>query len=110
MSTDTTTPTMMTVAQVARSIPGRDGTKGIHPSAITRWVTTGIPARNGQRVKLAAIRVGGRWLIRPDALDAFFAALGSTEPSAPTKPKRRTEAQRRRASEAAARELIRRGA
>lgn len=109
---DTDTPTMMTVAQVARSIPGRAGRdgKGIHPSAVTRWIVQGIPARNGERVKLAAVRVGGRWMIRPDDLEAFFAALASTTPAAQPAKKRRTEAQRRRATEAAARALIARGA
>lgn len=106
-------PVLLTIAQVSKSLPARTGSKssGLAPSTVVRWVQSGVPARNGERVKLAAVRVGGRWMIRQTDLDAFFEALAATEPTAtlPTK-KRRTEAQRRRASEAAARELIRRGA
>lgn len=106
-----TSETLLTVSQVAKSIPGRTGSRGLAPSTVARWIVSGAPARNGERVRLAAVRVGGRWLVRPADLQTFFAALGDTTPAATiAKPKRRTETQRRRASEAAARELEKRGA
>jgi hypothetical protein len=111
IDTSTSTPTLLTVAQLERMIPGRNGRKGLNPSAVTRWITSGCRARNGERIHLAAIRIGGRWMIRPADLDAFFVALAATDPPSTTTPRRRrTPEQRRRASEAAARSLIARGA
>ena len=103
---------LLTVSQVCRSLPGARGNGRVSPSTVTRWILVGCPARNGQRVRLAATRAGSRWLIRPADLEAFFAALAATEPvpQSPTTPKSRTTAQRQAASEGAARELERRGA
>ena len=98
-----------TVSQVCRRIPGARDNARITPSTVTRWILTGCPGLDGVRIKLNATRVGGRWLIAPDHLDAFFAALGATADAAPA-PKPRTATQRLNASERAARELERRGA
>lgn len=110
MSTDTSTE-LLSVAQVCARYPGR-GSKRLHPSTVTRWILTGCPSRAGVRVKLAAIRVGGRWMLQPAAIDHFFAALASTSPTpiqthAST---RRTSAQREQASARAIDNLERRGA
>ena len=98
----------LTVGQVCRRIPGARGGAGVCPSTVSRWITVGCPARSGVRVKLKATRAGGRWLIDPDDLQAFFDALGSptTTTTAPT----RTDRQRKQAAERAASELARRGA
>ena len=107
------TAELLTVSQVCRAYPGCRGKPSLNPSTVTRWILSGCPARSGERVKLAASRVGGRWLVSPSALEAFFAALASTragaaaptQGAAPHQP-----GQRRIASRRAADELKRRGA
>ena len=102
---------LLTVSQVCRHIPGARGNERVTPSTITRWILTGCPGRSGTRVKLVATRAGSRWLIAPGDLEAFFAALAAPNGvAAPPPAQPRTEAQRRTASERAARELERRGA
>ncbi|MFO0822511.1 MAG: hypothetical protein U0792_05225 [Gemmataceae bacterium] len=108
-----TSEPMLTISQVCRRIPGARGNDRVTPSTITRWILSGCPARNGVRVKLQATRAGGRWLVGQKSLDAFFLALAATDavPQSPTiQQKPRSEAQRQAASEAAAKELKRRGA
>jgi hypothetical protein len=111
-SLDTASPAagLLTVSQVCRRIPGARGNTTVSPSTVTRWILAGCPSRGGERVRLAAVRAGSRWLVAPRALDDFFGALGSTVAPPPTPTGRRTEAQRRAASARAARELERRGA
>jgi len=80
---------------------------------VTRWILRGCPSLGGERVKLAASRVGSRWLIAPSDLEAFFAALASTRAGADaSKPcaDRRSSRERQVASARAAKELERRGA
>jgi hypothetical protein len=101
----------LTVSQVCRRFPGARGARHVTPSTVTRWILAGCPARDGQRVKLAATRCGSRWLIRPHDLDAFFAALGAdpiTAAPQPLPPGSKTD--RQKASELAGAELVARGA
>lgn len=104
---------LLTVAQVCRRIPGTRGTSRVNPSTVTRWIVRGCPARNGRRVRLAAVRAGCRWMITSSALDSFFAELADTAPG-PTSPPpdggSRADARRQAASTRAAEELERRGA
>jgi hypothetical protein len=99
----------LTVSEVCRRLPGARGARHVTPSTVTRWIVLGCPARDGTRVRLAATRAGGRWLIRAADLEMFFAALAA-DPTTPATTPTRTPAARRRTSEAAARELERRGA
>lgn len=66
---------LLTISQVCRRLPGARGAEHVTPSTVTRWILHGCPARSGSRVKLAATRAGGRWLVQPADLDKFFAAL-----------------------------------
>lgn len=79
---------LLTVCQVCAKYPGKGGGR-MAPSTVTRWILSGCPDRNGTRVRLRATRVGSRWLVDPDDLTAFFAALaaspsGAPPPAAPT--------------------------
>jgi hypothetical protein len=67
----------------------------------------GARGPNGERVKLEALRLGGRWVSSREALQRFAEALTphTDTPASAT----RTPRQRRRASERAARELERLG-
>lgn len=96
-------PELLTISQTAARLPGARGARRVHPATVTRWILSGCPARDGRRVKLAATRAGGRWLVRPADLEAFFAAL-ATEPSPqspPLVPVVASDARRRAAQRAA---------
>jgi hypothetical protein len=97
--------TLLSLSQAARRLPpGRNG-RPVTLSCLLRWVLDGVPGPDGQRVRLEAARLGGRWLTSVEALARFAAALtprlGSDDPP----PRRRSPAARRRRSERAAKEL-----
>lgn len=96
----------LTLSQVCSRLPGARGAHRVAPSTITRWILQGCPARGGGRVKLSAIRAGGRWLVSQAALDAFFAALAANE----SEPPASSPSARNKASEYAAAALQAAGA
>lgn len=104
----------LTLGQVAKRYPGKQGQSQLSPSTVSRWILTGCPGRSGTRVKLRATRGGGRWLIEESDLEAFFAALNDVAPTASSGTSAAvrldTPAKRKQASDRAARELERRGA
>ena len=101
---DITDPDTIRLSQACRELPpGRNNSRP-HLSTLLRWILTGATAPDGRRVKLAAVRLGGKWLTSRVALAEFAAALTpSTDDQATPSP--RTPVQRRRASERAARGL-----
>jgi hypothetical protein len=95
----------------ARMLPAHRGEGTARPSTIWRWIVQGVRTPDGSTVKLEASRVGGRWLTSRAALARFSAALTPVSPGTATTPHRsRTPLARRKAAEAAANELARRGA
>lgn len=98
----------LTVSEVCAKLPGCRGARRVCPSTVTRWILNGCPARSGVRVKLAATRCGIRWLVRPEDLDAFFAALAGETAPEPAKP--RPPAARQKAVARAAAQLEAAGA
>lgn len=74
---------LLTISQVCHRFPGARGAAHVTPSTVTRWILLGCPARDGNRVKLAATRAGGRWLVNPTDLDTFFTALAADPNSTP---------------------------
>lgn len=76
----------LTLAAAGRMLPGHRGNKNVDPSTVFRWIVKGIRTFDGSVVKLEAVRIGGRWLTSPAAIDRFSAALtsstDSTEPPA----------------------------
>ena len=73
----------LTIAQICDHVPGARGGERIAPSTVTRWIILGVPARDGNRVKLKATRFGSRWLVYQADLDAFLAALNNEPAEAP---------------------------
>jgi len=61
---------------------------------VTRWILSGAFDRSGRRVRLAAVRAGSRWLIRPADLNAFLESLAA-DPDVPLPPIAPTARQRR---------------
>lgn len=69
-----------------------------------RWLEEGIPSPTGL-VKLAGVKLGGRWCISADAVSAFAAATTGPSPTA----KVQTPTQRQRESDEAKRRLKAKG-
>lgn len=101
------TEPLLTLAEAVRRLPGHRGGGRLHPATLTRWIQRGSLSAGGQRVRLDAVRCGCRWLTSEGALVRFMDALteGGELPGGPE-----SSTARRRASEAAARELGRLGA
>lgn len=93
---------------IANRLPGQRGATHLHPATLTRWILKGLPARDGERVYLEAVRVGSRWATSEPAVRRFFARLEPTR--TPQAQPLRTPTDRRRASEAAAAALAAAGA
>lgn len=98
----TTTAHRLTVSQVCSNLPGARGAKRLHPATVVRWITSGCPTRDGRRVRLRATRCGSRWLVDPDDLETFFAALAADPAEADPL---RSPTERIHAAEAAGKEL-----
>jgi hypothetical protein len=94
--------TTLGLSAAARRLPPLRGGRPVHAATLCRWIITGIRGPDGGRVRLEAVRVGGAWMTSLEALERFLAALSARAGDA-TAP--RTPGQRRRASEAAAKEL-----
>ena len=97
---------------VARRFPSARGAGRIHPQTVVRWIQRGVKAASGRRVKLEAVRVGGRWLTSRGAVARFVAALTAAADPVPAAPPStpRTPAARQRAAEQAAAALKKMGA
>lgn len=51
----------------------------VHPSAPWRWMRRGILARNGERIYLEGVRVGGKLMTSKQAMERFFAAVAEAD-------------------------------
>jgi hypothetical protein len=72
--------------------------------SLWRWILRGVPGPNGRRVRLEAVRCGGKWLTSREALQRFTEAITPQFDTEAT-PAPRTATQRQRASEKAATRL-----
>lgn len=52
---------------------------GYTADALRRWVTAGVTGADGERVKLEAVRLGGRWLTTRGAVGRFLTATSGAE-------------------------------
>jgi hypothetical protein len=91
------------LATAARQIPPARNGKKTHVGTILRWIMSGAKRPDGEKVRLEAIRVGGRWFTSHEALKRFAEAL--TPSFGDTTPTPATPGKRRRAAERAAKEL-----
>jgi hypothetical protein len=90
---------LLSLNQAARKLPPGRRDRPVSLSCVLRWVLDGAPAPDGSRVKLEAVRLGGRWLTSIEALGRFADALTPRQ-SKPI-PKGRTPKQRERGTEGA---------
>ncbi len=75
----------LSLTQVARRLPPSRAGKPVHVNTVTRWILVGARLRDGCRLRLTAVRLPGRWVVTPEALEEFLAALTadrSAEPGA----------------------------
>jgi hypothetical protein len=105
---DLRTETTMSLDQAARGFPpGRNG-KRCHLSTVLRWIRKGAKAPNGERVRLEAWRLGGRWLTSKEAIQRFCQRL-TPQLETLAVPTPRSQGKRRRGAERAKKELDRIG-
>ena len=63
------------LADIARLAPRDSRGRKVHLSTILRWVLEGSPGPDGQRVRLEACRLGGRWVSSREALQRYAERL-----------------------------------
>jgi Protein of unknown function (DUF1580) len=99
-----TSETLLSLTQAARRLPpGRRG-RPVSISCVLRWLLDGVPGPDGRRIRLEAVRLGGRWVTSAEAIQRFAEAL--TPQLGDVSPDRlRPPASRRRQSERAAKAL-----
>jgi hypothetical protein len=103
---DVTSDDALSLREASLVLPrGRNGSRP-HLSTLIRWITRGAPAPDGCRVKLAAVRCGGKWVTSRQALREFCEAL---TPAQVDRASSRTSTTRQRASQKADEQLERVG-
>lgn len=102
---DISSESPISLTQAARLLPpGRRG-RPASLSCVLRWVLSGATGPSGERVRLEAVRLGGRWVTSREALQRFAERLTPRFAAEAEAPTPRSPAQRRRASERAAHDL-----
>jgi hypothetical protein len=106
------------LAVAARLLPSARRDKPVTLSCLLRWVLDGVRGPGGQRIRLEACRLSGKWITTPGALRRFVEAqtpeLANAEAQTPRLdakeiPAPRSPTRRHKASEHAARELEKMG-
>jgi len=104
---DLTTEQTESLSQAARTLPpGRAG-RPVSISCMLRWILEGVRLPSGDRARLEAIRLGGRWLTSKEALQRFAEAQTPNLDAHAKSP--RTPTARSKASECVERELEKAG-
>jgi hypothetical protein len=99
---DLTVERPISLQEAARFLPPGRNSRPVHISALLRWITAGARGPGGRRIRLEAIRMGGRWLTSREALQRFGERLtGQTD----SYDLPRTASARRRESVAAGEQL-----
>jgi hypothetical protein len=83
---DVMSKTAMGLVEAAKRLPlGRRG-KPATLSCILRWVLDGVKGPDGVKVKLEAVRLGGRWITDENSIRRFSERLTPVidDPPAPT--------------------------
>jgi hypothetical protein len=93
-----------TLTRAARRVPRTRQDRPVTLGCLLRWINSGVLGPDGQRIRLEAARLAGRWVTTPGAIRRFVAAqtprLDAVVTDAPRSP-----GKRQRAAERAGREL-----
>lgn len=92
--------TNMKLSAAAKNHPGV-----LDAGKLKRWIFKGLYACDGERVYLAATKIGGLWCITENALAEFFAAITPPRPVNERRRRPRNEGLRRRARKAGRQEM-----
>jgi hypothetical protein len=106
---DLATESLLSLGQATRLLPAGRGDAPTTLACVLRWILKGARAPSGERVRLDAVRLGGRWLTSREALQRFAEALTPALDESGPAATVRTPTKRERAAERAARELERVG-
>jgi hypothetical protein len=63
--------TLLSLAQASEHLPPFRLGKRVTREAIKLWITRGIRLPDGERLRLEAVRIGGRWVTSLEALARF---------------------------------------
>jgi hypothetical protein len=99
----------LTFAQAAKLLPRNRGGRPVNQATLFRWATKGIELPGGQRLRLAAVRIGIHYSTSRAALIRFIDAQNPEPNDETPAPPPRGPGRRQRASQAADAELRRRG-
>lgn len=72
------------------------------PACVLKWINAGVSVPGVGRVKLAAFKLGGDWVVPAGAVEAFVAACNPAAkppPLSPTQRRRQAEAEQAAAAE-----------
>lgn len=112
---------LLPLSAVRALVPSRHAGKSLHGATLTRWILSGVRGRDGSRVRLRAVKLGGAWLTTREWVAQFVGAtMASNEPGGaptltlgasplPSKPRAPLSTARRRAVERTQAELTRLG-
>jgi hypothetical protein len=108
---DSTTETLISLADAAKSVPRRRRGRKTHLSTLYRWATVGV-----RGVVLETLQCGGSRITSKQALQRFYERLSGPDPTGPCGghagpvPTRRSVARRQREIAEAGRKLAAKGA
>jgi hypothetical protein len=63
------------LSEAARRFPSFRCGAPVHSATLTRWILAGVKDRDGNRIKLQAKRLPGRWVVTDDTISEFIEAL-----------------------------------
>ena len=99
-----------TLSEICKGLPGSRGARQVNPATITRWICRGVKARDGERIRLHATRVGCKWTCTDEDLEQFFARLAADPATDSTSETSHAETARERAAARAEAKLAAAGA
>lgn len=71
---DSVAGALISITELAKLVPGRPST-----NCVWRWCRKGVRSRNGERVRLQHVRIGGKIFSKTDWLNEFGAKLAESD-------------------------------
>ncbi|MCI0464668.1 MAG: hypothetical protein L0Z62_47695 [Gemmataceae bacterium] len=91
------------LSRAAKRFPPHRKNRPVTLGCLVRWIIEGVRGPGGERVRLEAARVAGKWMTTPQAITRFIIAQTPDLADRPQLP--RTSTMRRRAAERAEAQL-----
>jgi hypothetical protein len=98
---DIRTEQLLSLRQLAGSVPPYRQNRPVNASTIWRWCHRGVKLSDGSVIKLDCVRLAGRWLSSKEALGRFLARQTPSReappawPAAPETPRARRKSEER---------------